>query len=272
MQGPESGRPAQRAAGATRPRVILANDEGARREAVAALRRTCHQQSYGEATARLLPSSRGAAPAAQRRSGRPPAAAVNKLLRELGLLDQERPPAFRLVMGFVHREDGLPLRGARVRATHVSERRREIRLGDDSRDAEGRYTIRYDALPGVDAVNLSCLRSVKTADDRSVRIGSGWRSPLRPSTSRVPSRRSCWRIVRRSRSHPARARSAGREAQAASLPERVRRPGDFSEEPTPSAMAVCVRLRRQESGSQPGSACGHEARHARRGRGCSLGR
>jgi hypothetical protein len=134
--------------------LIRANDEGARRELAAALRRDLAQQSYGEATEKVVSvfqEERRLQPSGE--VDGPTADAFNKLLRELGLLDQERPPAFRLVAGLVRREDGLPLQGARVRATDVSERR-ETRLGDDTADAEGRYTIRYEALPGVDAVNL----------------------------------------------------------------------------------------------------------------------
>ena len=146
--------------------AVLANDEGARRELAAALRRDHAQQSYGEVTGKLVgvfqreqhlqPSGEVDGPTAD---------ALNKLLRELGLLDPERPPTFRLVTGVLRREDGLPLQGARIRATHMSERG-AIRLGDDSTEAEGRYTIRYDALPGVDAISLRV--SALDEDDRTV--------------------------------------------------------------------------------------------------------
>lgn len=134
--------------------LILANDEGARREAAAALQRDLPQQSYGQATGKLVSvfqRERSLQPTGE--VDGPTADALNKLLRELGLLDPERVPAFLLVTGIVRREDGVPLRGARLRAAHVSDHG-EIRLGDDSADAEGRYTIRYDGLPGVDALNL----------------------------------------------------------------------------------------------------------------------
>lgn len=134
--------------------LILANDEGARREATAALRRDLPQQFYGEATGKLVSvfqRERHLQPSGE--VDGPTADAFNKLLRELGLLDPDRVPAFLLVTGVVRREDGVPLRGVRLRAAHVSDHG-EIRLGDDSADAEGRYTIRYDGLPGVDAVNL----------------------------------------------------------------------------------------------------------------------
>lgn len=154
MQGPQVG-DLQNALQVLLDRAaILANDEGARRELATALRRDHAQQSYGEATGKLVSvfqRERHLQPSGE--VDGPTADALNKLLRELGLLDQERPPAFRLVTGVLRREDGLPLQGARIRATHVSERG-AIRLGDDSTEAEGRYTIRYDALPGVDAINL----------------------------------------------------------------------------------------------------------------------
>lgn len=147
---------------------ILANDEVARRKAATALRRDMQQQSYGEATASIVGVfQRECNLQSSGEVDGPTAAALNKLLHELGLLDQERPPAFRLVTGIVRREDRLPLQGARVRATHVYERR-EIRLGDDTTDAEGRYTIRYDTLPGVDAINLK----VSAIDEDGRTIGS----------------------------------------------------------------------------------------------------
>ena len=134
---------------------ILANDEGARREWATAMRPDLAQRSYGEATRRLVSVFQRER---DLQSGGevdgPTADALNELLRELGLLDQERPPTFRLVTGVLRREDGLPLQSVRIRATHMSERG-AIRLGDDSTEAEGRYTIRYDALPGVDAINLT---------------------------------------------------------------------------------------------------------------------
>ena len=150
--------------------LIFANDERARREAAAALRRDLQQQSYGEATGKLVSVFQE-----ERRlhtSGEvdgPTANEFNNLLRELGLLDQERPPVVRLVTGLVRREDGLPLQGARVRAVHVLEHR-EIRLGDDSADAEGRYTIRYDALPGVDSINLKV--SAIGEDGRTIAVSA----------------------------------------------------------------------------------------------------
>jgi hypothetical protein len=148
--------------------LILANDEAARRELAAALRRELERQSFGKATGKVVSvfqRERRLQPSGE--VDGPTADALNKLLRELGLLDPERPPAFLLVTGVVRREDGVLLGGTRIRAAHVADRG-AIRLGDDSADAEGRYTIRYDALPGVDAINLK----VSAIDEDGRTIGS----------------------------------------------------------------------------------------------------
>jgi hypothetical protein len=78
----------------------------------------------------------------------PTANAINVLLRELGLLEQPDAQRSCVVSGQVRREDGLPITGGLVRAFHETERG-PIRLGEDTTDAEGRYTIRYEPLPGV---------------------------------------------------------------------------------------------------------------------------
>lgn len=146
--------------------LILAHDEGGRRELTDRLRNERAEQLYYEATAQLVNIFQD-----ERKlqvSGevdKPTAEVLNMLLRELNLLDTERP---RLVAGNIRREDGTPLQGVRVRAAHVTDDGREIRLGDDSPDAEGRYTIRYDMLPDVDAVNLK----VSVLDEASRSIGS----------------------------------------------------------------------------------------------------
>jgi hypothetical protein len=46
----------------------------------------------------------------------------------------------------------------------------EIRLADDSADAEGRYTIRYDALPGAGGVNLKV--SAIAEDGRTIGVST----------------------------------------------------------------------------------------------------
>ncbi|MGC8001217.1 hypothetical protein, partial [Salmonella enterica] len=49
-------------------------------------------------------------------------------------------------------ESGKPYRGV-VRAYHM-DARGTLRLGEDTTDAEGRYTIRYAGLPGIDTIVL----------------------------------------------------------------------------------------------------------------------
>ncbi len=48
----------------------------------------------------------------------------------------------------------------RVRAVHEGEQG-AVRLGEDSTDAEGRYTIRYELLPGVDVIDLHVSASAE---------------------------------------------------------------------------------------------------------------
>lgn len=80
------------------------------------------------------------------------ARALNAVLEELGAFDVATDQ-YRLVGGQVRREDGWPFPRVLVRAFHADERA-ALRLGEDTTDAEGRYTIRYAALPGVDAIHL----------------------------------------------------------------------------------------------------------------------
>ena len=134
--------------------AVLANDEAARREMSAALKSERVEQIYGNATGKLLSIL-------QRERGLQPSGAVdeatanalNALLREWGLLDIASLPASYLVTGAVRREDALALQGLRVRAVHLADRA-AIRLGEDTTDVEGRYTIRYELLPGAAAINL----------------------------------------------------------------------------------------------------------------------
>lgn len=83
------------------------------------------------------------------------ARALNRALAELGAFEQPGPEAGRprLVSGRVLRDDGQPFGAGRVRAFH-EDARGAIRLGEDTTDPEGRYTIRYDMLPEVAAINL----------------------------------------------------------------------------------------------------------------------
>ena len=59
----------------------------------------------------------------------------------------------RVVSGEVRREDGVPMRGVRVRAAHDIDGR-VVRLGEDVTDGEGRYTVRYDVLPEFPRIDL----------------------------------------------------------------------------------------------------------------------
>lgn len=83
----------------------------------------------------------------------PTAQAINAILRELGVLEQPEAPKSFVVSGHVRRDDGLPFKGGLVRAFHEIERG-AIRLGEDTPDDEGRYTVRYESLPGTDGINL----------------------------------------------------------------------------------------------------------------------
>jgi hypothetical protein len=86
------------------------------------------------------------------------ARALNSMLRDLGLLDEEEQPPSqneraRLVSGTVHSDVGLPLAGVLVRASGEGERS-AVRLGEDTTGPDGAYTIRYDMLPGRLAVRV----------------------------------------------------------------------------------------------------------------------
>lgn len=134
--------------------VIPRDDEGARRELTAALQRERAEQTYGKATSKLVGIFQEARQLqASGAVDEPTANALNQLLEELGVFDRESAPKSYIVSGKVEREDGRPLQGLRVRATHEMEQR-PVRLGEDITDAEGRYTISYELLAGLAAVNL----------------------------------------------------------------------------------------------------------------------
>jgi|GEM_PF-6646994 len=74
-------------------RVLLHNDEGARRELAAALSRERPEQTYGDATAKavsVFQRERRLQPTGE--VDQPTANAINALLREWGLLDQPPEP------------------------------------------------------------------------------------------------------------------------------------------------------------------------------------
>jgi 5-hydroxyisourate hydrolase-like protein (transthyretin family) len=55
--------------------------------------------------------------------------------------------------GLVRMDSGQPVPNRHVRASHAGDRA-AVLLGESSTDADGRYTIRYDPLPGVDTIRL----------------------------------------------------------------------------------------------------------------------
>ena len=97
----------------------------------------------------------------------PTAKALNAILEELGAFGPASPDQQRLVGGQVRHADNQPFPGALVRAFDVLDDRGVLRLGEDTTDAEGRYTIRYAMLPGVDAIDLRVV--VFDADGKPLR-------------------------------------------------------------------------------------------------------
>lgn len=138
-------------------RVLLANAEGARRELAAVLQRERAEQSYQEATRKLVSifqEEQQIQP--QREFGNVDdrtADAMNRLLQELGGLDQPQTETFWVVSGRIQQDNEIPFKSGIVRAFHQAEQD-AIRLGEDRTDPEGRYTIRYTRLPGINTINL----------------------------------------------------------------------------------------------------------------------
>jgi hypothetical protein len=79
---------------------------------------------------------------------------VERLAESTVALAETTPGSSGVVSGSVSRGDGQPFSGGIVRAFHAGEIERAVRLGEDMIDAAGRYTIRYDPIPGVSSVNL----------------------------------------------------------------------------------------------------------------------
>ena len=100
-------------------RALLANDEGARGELLAALGPERGHQTYGDVTAKLVAVFQGERHLP--RTGEvdePTANAINALLREWGLLVSAAAGGPKLVTGAARREDGTPIAGVLVRAAH----------------------------------------------------------------------------------------------------------------------------------------------------------
>ena len=126
--------------------ALLANDADARRDLQNGLQRERTDQKYGDFTAkavsrfqeeRRLPSTGEV--------DEPTATALNALLGEWGLLDTSANAGSKLVSGAAKTEDGALVPGLPVRAAHQTGQV-PIRLGEDTTDTDGRYTIRYEAL------------------------------------------------------------------------------------------------------------------------------
>lgn len=138
--------------------VILAGDERNKKELLAVLKRERSQQHYGDATLKLVAifqQERNLQASGEVDNAT--ADALNDLLNSWGLLSkQEQCVSSRIVTGTVLRQDMQPLPGTQVRAFHQTKDS-AIRLGDDRTDFDGRYTIRYESLPGVDGINLQVV-------------------------------------------------------------------------------------------------------------------
>ena len=128
--------------------VLLANDAAARRELAAALKSERVEQSYGSATARLV--SRFQQEHRLQTSGEvdeATAGALNTLLKQLGVLDEEEPQPEQSkyeVKGTVCLADGLAIAGVNVRAVD-RDLRSEQALGETRTDRNGFYRIGYTA-------------------------------------------------------------------------------------------------------------------------------
>lgn len=137
-------------------RVILADDENLRAELTAKIREERGGPFFGEATRKcvsVFQQQRDVQPEEDGAVDEVTARAINDIVRDLAPPDQLPPERPYIVSGQVRRADALPLDGVRVQAFHEDEQG-AIRLGEDTADAAGRYTIRYQLLPGVAAVNL----------------------------------------------------------------------------------------------------------------------
>ena len=89
--------------------------------------------------------------------------AFNRILRAAGAFEEGAVRNF-IVIGTVRSGDGLPCENAEVRAFHETATGR-IRLGEDTTDTNGHYTIRYESLPDVPVI---ALRVIATRDGLTV--------------------------------------------------------------------------------------------------------
>jgi hypothetical protein len=135
--------------------AILINDEKTRQHLSTELASERYFQSFGNATGQLVDIF-------QRENGirttggevdSTTAAAFNDLLIEWGFLNHQNCGPAQVVNGQVRRENDVLLRGVRMVAFH-GKKDNVIRLGEDTTDGEGRYTICYDLVPGLQQVDL----------------------------------------------------------------------------------------------------------------------
>ncbi|MBD1930312.1 MULTISPECIES: neuraminidase-like domain-containing protein [Cyanophyceae] len=138
-------------------RLLLANDEGTRQKLSAVLGQERVKQSYQEVTRELVSifqAEQQIQPQRERGNvDERTADVMNRLLQELGELDQPQTETFWVVSGRIQHDNELPFKGGIVRAFH-QVKQDAIRLGEDRTDPEGRYTIRYTPLPGINTINL----------------------------------------------------------------------------------------------------------------------
>jgi hypothetical protein len=127
-------------------------DRGLKSEVVA--------KGYGESTrlaVMLFQQARGLPPTGS--VDEATAKALNTTLTALGTVDPATgavADAVHVVAGQITRYDRNPLPGVTVRAVHDSERG-PVRLGDDVTDQDGRYAVRYQAVPGATATVLRVI-------------------------------------------------------------------------------------------------------------------
>jgi len=134
--------------------IILRDDEDAKKELSAELKGEHIKQTYGKITHKLVSIFQEEQKLEV--SGtvdEPTAKAINIILRKLGMFEQQSESRSFVVSGRVQFEDGLTLKGGIVRAFHETKSSM-IRLGEDTTDAKGHYTIRYNMLPEVPGINM----------------------------------------------------------------------------------------------------------------------
>src|SRR5690349_60231 len=81
------------------------------------------------------------------------AVTLNEKLATRGAFDQPGQQAPRVVAGLVSRDTGEPLPDVHMRAFHVGDGG-ALRLGSDTTDPDGGYTIPYTMPPGLSAIQL----------------------------------------------------------------------------------------------------------------------